>query len=796
MSKEQSPTTLRKQLLAAGYAPIPVNGKVPVIEGWPEKTKTNNGEIELWAKLFSDAQNTGLLTRKMPTLDIDILNEDASEAVEELVRARFEERGNILVRIGLAPKRAIPFRTDTPFEKITANLVAPNGKTGQKLELLADGQQVVAFGIHPDTGKPYAWHGDKSRFELKELPLISEAEAQQLVDDAVKLLCEKFGYTRAGKNKSKDGNGADSEDWGPLLANIRAGHELHDSIRDLAAKLIVSGMSGGAAINLLRAAMQECTPHDARWQERFDDIPRAVETAEEKFGPIEVTPPAPAAKCSLDDVHNVFRKWLGKEYDIDAINATCAAAAAERLTGDPLWLLLVSGPGAAKTETAQAVVGAGAHVTSTIASEGALLSATPFRARSKKATGGLLRKIGERGVLVIKDFTSIISSDRNVRQAVLAAIREIYDGRWERNVGSDGGQTLTWVGRIVIIGAVTTAWDSAHQVVAACGDRFVLIRIDSNLGRQKSGSRAIDNTGSEVQMREELAAAVGGLVASACTDNVPIKDDERDRLLKAADIVTMARTAVERDYRGEVLWAHAPEMPTRFAKQLAQMVRGGVAIGMAREDAVLLAIRCARDSIPPLRLEILLDVAANPNSRPSDVRRRSGEPWSTTKREMEALTMLRMLRCDEESEISDDDGKLKTKTVWRYSLASNFDRETLLTMAAINPAEVWRQRDWVAEAQKPTITGNVSKVDLVINKRGKITPRGGTTHIPGDAPRSTKNPPRKGKKPPPHKAKSDNDALLRKLEKQSAAFMRRVRKKNAAVLAKVKAGRRKARRRG
>ena len=50
-----------------------------------------------------------------------------------------------------------------------------------------------------------------------------------------------------------------------------------------------------------------------------------------------------------------------------------AAAASERLDGDPLWLLIVAGPGGAKTETVQALAGCGAHVTSTIASEGALL---------------------------------------------------------------------------------------------------------------------------------------------------------------------------------------------------------------------------------------------------------------------------------------------------------------------------------------------------------------------------------------------------------------------------------------
>jgi putative DNA primase/helicase len=145
-------------------------------------------------KLYPNARNTGLLTREMPTLDADILNQDASEAVEALVRERFADRGCILVRIGLAPKRAIPFRTDKPFEKITVRLTAPDGDTSQKLELLADGQQVVGFGIHEGTGKPYTWHGaEVSAVKLKDLPFITEAEAQELVDDAAKLLTKKFG---------------------------------------------------------------------------------------------------------------------------------------------------------------------------------------------------------------------------------------------------------------------------------------------------------------------------------------------------------------------------------------------------------------------------------------------------------------------------------------------------------------------------------------------------------------------------------------------------------------------------
>ena len=57
-------------------------------------------------------------------------------------------------------------------------------------------------------------------------------------------------------------------------------------------------------------------------------------------------------------------------------------------------------------------------------------------------------------------------------------------------------------------------------------------------------------------MREEMAAVVGGLVDHACTDHVSLTEDETKRLVYAADIVTRLRTAVERDYAGNVIDAH------------------------------------------------------------------------------------------------------------------------------------------------------------------------------------------------------------------------------------------------
>jgi AAA domain/Bifunctional DNA primase/polymerase, N-terminal len=282
-----TPTALRLKLLANGYPPLPIEGKRPPLKDWQKKNITNAAEIELWEKVYPLATNTGILTQLTPTLDIDITNPEAAEAIEALARERFEERGLVLVRIGQAPKRAILLRTDAPFKKITANVIAPKGDTDQKIELLANGQQVVVFGTHPKTGKPYSWFGgDPSSIKHEQLPYITKDEAKHLVADAVALLVKDFGYTMppAGPTETGKTSGHDPTMWGGLVDNIGQGRQLHDSLRDLAGKLIVSGMGDGAAVNLLRGLMDSSNAtRDDRWQTRYDDIPRAVSTAWEKI---------------------------------------------------------------------------------------------------------------------------------------------------------------------------------------------------------------------------------------------------------------------------------------------------------------------------------------------------------------------------------------------------------------------------------------------------------------------------------------------------------------------------------
>ncbi len=370
---------------------------------------------------------------------------------------------------------------------------------------------------------------------------------------------------------------------------------------------------------------------------------------------------------ALAQAHDVFQRWMGPSYDLTALDAALSAAAVQQLDGDPVWLLIVSGSGNAKTETVSALAGAGAYVTSTITSEGALLSPTSKKETSKDATGGLLRKIGDSGVLVIKDVTSILSMNPDSRAAVLAALREVYDGRWERNVGTDGGRTLTWGGRLVLVGAVTTAYDSAHSVIASMGDRFALVRVDSSVGRLAAGRQALANVGREVQMRAELAEAAGEVLAQVDAGAAVLRDDTMAVLLAAADLVTLARTAVERDHRGDVTEAHAPEAPTRFAKMLGQLVRGCLAIGSDADAALTVALRVAGDSIPPQRLLVLADVVKHPCSSTAEVTKRVQRPRTTVDRVLQELHILGLLHVDD---TGDRGGR-------RYSISRRVDLAAL-----------------------------------------------------------------------------------------------------------------------
>jgi hypothetical protein len=122
---------------------------------------------------------------------------------------------------------------------------------------------------------------------------------------------------------------------------------------------------------------------------------------------------------ALTDALKVFGHWL---YLADAapVLVTAAAVVANLAEGDPVWLLLVGPPSGGKTEILSSLIRLPYIVPAATLTEAALLSGTPKREKTAGATGGLLRRVGDFGILLAKDFTSVLAQNR----ASFAGMRE------------------------------------------------------------------------------------------------------------------------------------------------------------------------------------------------------------------------------------------------------------------------------------------------------------------------------------------------------------------------------------
>jgi Bifunctional DNA primase/polymerase, N-terminal len=187
-------TQIRLDLKAAGYSPIPLTGKIPVTAGWPTMD-SDEQSIRTWPTRYPFARNTGVITRTAPAIDVDITNVEAAREVYYIAKDFFGERGHLIARIGKPPKFAILLRSKEPMKKTSLALRAPDGGDHQ-IEVLGDGQQMVAFGIHPDTRRPYLWRGGSPGPDvpLDSLPFLDEDLTAQFLKAVAAELPRKFEW--------------------------------------------------------------------------------------------------------------------------------------------------------------------------------------------------------------------------------------------------------------------------------------------------------------------------------------------------------------------------------------------------------------------------------------------------------------------------------------------------------------------------------------------------------------------------------------------------------------------------
>ena len=132
--------------------------KRPFGKEWEE---TKHGPKKLaWAmRTGKENYGVGIKTKHNPLVDIDCYDEDI---VAEMIEFTEALCGETLKRVGMPPKTGLLYRTDEPFRKVQSQTYLDDEGRRVKCEVLADGQQFVAFHIHPDTKKPYRWADKES----------------------------------------------------------------------------------------------------------------------------------------------------------------------------------------------------------------------------------------------------------------------------------------------------------------------------------------------------------------------------------------------------------------------------------------------------------------------------------------------------------------------------------------------------------------------------------------------------------------------------------------------------------
>ncbi len=133
---------------------------------------TTENEVSVWGD-WPEA-GIGIAAGRVIGIDIDVLHsEPLAIAIEALAKRMLGDTP--AVRIGRAPKRLLVYRAAQPFK----------GFKYPPIEVLGLGQQFLAYGIHPDTGKPYHWPVETlADLRIADLPAITEAQAREFAKEA------------------------------------------------------------------------------------------------------------------------------------------------------------------------------------------------------------------------------------------------------------------------------------------------------------------------------------------------------------------------------------------------------------------------------------------------------------------------------------------------------------------------------------------------------------------------------------------------------------------------------------
>ncbi|WP_324133671.1 AAA family ATPase [Bosea sp. (in: a-proteobacteria)] len=140
------------------------------------KIEATIGDLIIWNDMKA---GVGLKTGQgFHLIDADTQVVESARAIEQLIIKRI---GKLPVRIGLWPKAGylIRVRGDFAYCRVEFGERNEKGSLIDRVEILGEGKQFVAHGVHPKTLKPYTWPEDIPNFD--DIPIVEPEVLTELL---------------------------------------------------------------------------------------------------------------------------------------------------------------------------------------------------------------------------------------------------------------------------------------------------------------------------------------------------------------------------------------------------------------------------------------------------------------------------------------------------------------------------------------------------------------------------------------------------------------------------------------
>lgn len=268
--------------------------------------------------------------------------------------------------------------------------------------------------------------------------------------------------------------------------------------------------------------------------------------------------------------------------DRGVIRVLVAAVIANKLKLDAVWLMLVAPSSGGKSELISALNGLKfIHPISDVTMN---TFASGFKGKPGEETSLLWK--ANYGIFTFKDFTSILSKNKEAKKEIMGQLREIYDGSYDKKTGN--GRDIAWKGKIGAIAGATEMIYESMQDMSAMGDRFIMYSIEQP-DRREVSRRVLANTTDMGEKRQHIqdcfTSYITYILEHVDATAPQLSEKTREELLDVADFATAARSAVMTNFKtGAVDFVPTKEMPMRVTSQLYNIAAAFLVMNKARPD--------------------------------------------------------------------------------------------------------------------------------------------------------------------------------------------------------------------